>query len=71
MPHAGGSCPAGERLVFQHPFGVDAVAACGIVDEYVGYCAHKFAVLDDGAATHALNDAAGNFYQAFVGDVDD
>ena len=37
----------------------------------MGHCAYQFSVLDDGAAAHALDDAAGQVQQRGVGHLED
>ena len=43
----------------KHIFNKYPVAFGGVLDEDVGDGADEFAVLDDGAAAHALDDASG------------
>ena len=62
-----GSCPR----VLQHPVDVQPVALGWVADEHVGYRADDPAILDNGAAAHALHDAAGDGQQVGVGDLDD
>ena len=45
--------------MLEHVFDKDSVAFGAVLDEDVGYGADEFVVLDDGAAAHALDDAAG------------
>ncbi len=42
---------------------MNAVAACRIIDKYVGYGSDDLSVLDDRASAHPLNDSAGSFQQ--------
>lgn len=42
-----------------HVFNKYTITLGGVLDEDVGHGTHQFAFLDDGAAAHALDDAAG------------
>ena len=54
----------------EHIFDEDAVAGGGIVDEHMGHCADQLAVLDDGTAGHALDDAVGCIEKLGIGDLE-
>lgn len=51
---------------FQHGLGKHRVASGGVLDQYMGHCAHQFSVLEDRRTGHALNNAAGNGQQRFI-----
>src|SRR5574344_1545211 len=51
----------------QHILGKNTVALSGVVDHHMGHSAHQLAVLQNGAAAHALHYAAGGLQQLRVG----
>ena len=51
----------------EHILRQNAVALGGIIYQNMGHCAHQLAVLQNGAAAHALDNPAGGFQQAGVG----
>ena len=53
--------------LFQHGLGKDAVAPGRVVDQHMGHRAHQPPVLQDGAAAHALHDAAGFGQECRIG----
>ena len=59
------------RGIGEHIFDIDAVAFLGIVNHDVGDGADELAVLDDGTAAHALDNAAGEGGETFVRDFKD
>ena len=52
----------------QHIINEDSISRGGIVDQNMGDGADELAVLDDGAAAHTLDDAAGFGDQIGIGD---
>ena len=54
---------------FQHGLGQDAIALGGIVNEHMGHGAHQLPILEDGAAAHALDNAAGGLQEPLVRDL--
>ena len=52
----------------EHIFNENAVSRAGIVNKNVRHRANELAVLNDGAATHTLNDAARSVNQSLIGD---
>ena len=54
---------------FQHMLQQDAVALGGVIHQHMGHSPHKAPVLDDGAAAHPLDDAAGGLQQLGVCDL--
>ena len=55
---------------FQHFFNLYRKAPGRVTDQYMGHSTHQFTILQDGAAAHALHDAAGLCDQIFIGDAD-
>ncbi len=55
----------------QHPFGKYAITLGRVIDKDMGNGTHQFSPLDNGAATHALNNPAGLPYKFRIGDPDD
>ena len=54
----------------QHILNKNTISPCRIIDENMSHSAHQFAILNDGAAAHALDDAAGFGKQVRVRDFD-
>ena len=44
---------------FQHSFHENSISSGWVIQKHMGHGADKFSVLKDGAAGHALDDAAG------------
>ena len=54
-------------MLTQHGFRKDPIAPRRVIDKYMCDCTYESAILDDRAATHALDDAAGTRQQPLIG----
>ena len=53
-------------IMFQHLLNKNSISFGGIPDKYMGDCTNQFAVLDDRASAHALDNSSGSSQELFI-----